>query len=213
MVEPYLRRSPLAHKSLTARAMAATGDAGVRLGESPYRCQIGLRGNPADGAFTGAVLAALGCELPATANRVATGAGLIALWLGPDEWLIVGPPGREADLVPELRRALAGQHAAVVDLSEARTVIAVSGRNARELLQKGTPIDLHPRAFEPGHCAQTALSKATIILHQIDASPRYDVYVANSFADYLWNYLERAAEEYGVAVMDEGEARGTPGYG
>ena len=209
MVEPYLRRSPLAHKRLTARAMQAAGDAGVRLGESPHRCQIGLRGNPNDGAFTGAVLATLGCELPMTVNRVATGAGLSALWLGPDEWLIVGTPGREADLAPELRRALAGQHAAIVDLSEARTVIVVAGRSARELLQKGTPIDLHPRAFEPGHCAQTALSKANVILHQVDASPRYDVYIHNSFADYLWNWLERAAAEYGLAVMDEGEARGT----
>jgi sarcosine oxidase, subunit gamma len=208
MVEPYLRRSPLTHKSLTARAMEAAGDAGVRLGESPHRCQIDLRGNPNDGAFTGAVLAGLGCELPVTANRVATGAGLSALWLGPDEWLIVGAPGREALLVAELRDALAGQHAAVVDLSEARTVIVVAGRNARELLQKGAPIDLHPRAFEPGHCAQTALAKANVILHQIDASPRYDVYVHNSFADYLWNWLERAAEEFGLAVMDEVEARG-----
>ncbi len=88
----------------------------------------------------------------------------------------------------------------MVDLSEARTVIAVSGRHARDLLQKGTPLDLHPRAFEPGHCAQTALSRANVILHQIDASPRYDVYVLNSFADYLWNWMERAAGEYGLAV-------------
>jgi len=202
MVEPYLRRSPLAHKSLTARAAEAHPDAGVRLGESTYRCQIDLRGNPADPAFTGAVARVLGTEPPPTANRVATGNGLAVLWLGPDEWLIVGPPGREKDLAAELRQALAGQHAAVVDVSESRTVIVVAGRNARDLLQKGTPLDLHPRVFETGHCAQTALSKANVILHQIDASPRYDVYVHNSFADYLWNWLERAAGEYGFAVVD-----------
>ena len=36
MVEPYLRRSPLAHKGLAAR-VAEPGDAGVVLGESPHR--------------------------------------------------------------------------------------------------------------------------------------------------------------------------------
>ena len=202
MVEPYLRRSPLAHKSLTARAAESHPDAGVAMGEAPHRCQIDLRGNIEDPAFAAAVSSVLGVELPRTPNRTATGNGLTAFWLGPDEWLVVGASGREAELAPALQRALAGQHAAVIDVSEARTVIVVSGRHARELLQKGTPLDLHPREIQPGYCAQTALSKANVILHQTDAAPRYDIYVLNSFADYLWNWLERAAAEYGLAVMD-----------
>jgi sarcosine oxidase, subunit gamma len=202
MVEPYLRRSPLAHKSLTARAAQANPEAGVRLGESPHRCQIDLRGNPADPAFTSAVTSVIGGELPTTPNRTAPGNGLTTLWLGPDEWLIVGAPGREARLASELRQTLAGQHAAVVDLSEARTVIVATGPSSRDALQKGTPLDLHPRAFQPGHCAQTALTKANVIIHQIDDTPRYDIYVANSFADYLWNWLERATAEYGLAVIE-----------
>jgi sarcosine oxidase subunit gamma len=199
MVEPYLRRSPLAHKGLAAR-ITEPGDAGVILGESPYRCQVSVRGNAADTAFDEAVARTVGAALPLTANRVSSGNGFAVLWLGPDEWLITGAPGRERDLVPALRRALAGQHAAVVDLSEARTVITVAGPHGRDMLQKGTTLDLHPRSFEAGHCAQTGLSKANIILHQTDAAPRYDVYVNNSFADYLWSWMERAASEYGCAV-------------
>jgi sarcosine oxidase subunit gamma len=205
MVEPYLRRSPLAHKSLTARAAESHPDAGVQMGESPHRCQINLRGNIADPAFANAVSGVLGLALPTIPNRTASAGGLTAFWLAPDEWLVVGAPGREKELAPALKQALAGQHAAAVDLSEARTVIVVAGRNARELLQKGTPLDLHPREFQPGHCAQTALSKVNAILHQTDASPRYDIYVLNSFADYLWNWLERAAEEYGLSVIDAGK--------
>ena len=154
-----------------------------------------------------AVASVIGIQLPVTPNRAVSGQGLAALWLGPDEWLIVGPPGREKDLTAALRQVLTRQHAAVVDLSEARTVITVAGPKAREMLQKGTPLDLHPRAFEPGHCAQTGLTRANIILHQIDASPRYDVYVQNSFADYLWNWMERAAAEYGLAVRAGDAAR------
>jgi sarcosine oxidase subunit gamma len=202
MVEPYLRRSALAHKSLSARASESHPDAGVSLGESPFRCMINLRGNAGDAAFAGAVQRVLGVGLPVTANTVATGAGLTVFWLGPDEWLIVGSPGRETALVRELREALAGQHVSVVDVTEARTVIAVSGRKAADMLQKGTPLDLHPRAFATGQCAQTGLSKANVILHRLSDEPRFEIYVTISFADYLWNWLERAADEYGLAVVE-----------
>jgi sarcosine oxidase subunit gamma len=202
MVEPYLRRSALAHKSLSARAAESHPDAGVRMGESAFRCQINLRGNAGDPAFTAAVRDILGFDLPTTPNRVAAKAAITALWLGPDEWLVVAAAGREAELAAGLRRVLAGQHFSVVDLSEARTVLIVTGRSAREVLQKGTPMDLHPRLFQTGHCAQTALTKANVILHQTSDDPRYEIYVTISFADYLWNWFERAADEYGLAVID-----------
>ncbi|MGH9648088.1 MAG: sarcosine oxidase subunit gamma [Bryobacteraceae bacterium] len=202
MVEPYLRRSALAHKSLSARASESHPDAGVSLGESPFRCMINLRGNAGDAAFAGAVQRVLGVDLPTMPNTVNTGAGVTVFWLGPDEWLVVGSPGREETLVKELRESLAGQHVSIVDVSEARTVIVVTGRRAQDALQKGTPIDLHPRVFQAGHCAQTGLSKANVILHRLSDEPRFEVYVTISFADYLWNWLERAADEYGLAVVE-----------
>jgi sarcosine oxidase subunit gamma len=202
MVEPYLRRSALAHKSLAARASESHPDAGVTLAESPFRCMINLRGNPGDAAFAGAVQQVLGVGLPTTPNTVNAGAGLTVFWLGPDEWLIVGAPGREGTLVKELRDALKGQHVSVVDVTEARTVIVVAGRNGQDALQKGTPLDLHPRVFQPGQCAQTGLSKANVILHRLSDRKRFEIYVTISFADYLWNWLERAADEYGMAVVE-----------
>ena len=54
MVEPYLRRSPLAHSGLAARAAEAPAEARiVSLGESPHRCQINLRGNADDDRLHG----------------------------------------------------------------------------------------------------------------------------------------------------------------
>jgi sarcosine oxidase subunit gamma len=202
MVEPYLRRSALAHKSLSARASESHPDAGVSLGESSFRCMVNLRGDPGDAAFTGAVQRVLGVDLPTAPNTVATGMGLTVLWLGPDEWLIAGSPGREAALTKELREALAGQHVSVVDVTEARTVIVASGRHASDMLQKGTPLDLHRRVFQPGQCAQTGLSKANVILHRLSDGSRFEIYVTISFADYLWSWLERAADEYGLAVVE-----------
>ena len=205
MVDAYLRRSPLAHRGLPARAQqdaARRADAGIVLSERPHRCQVNLRGKAADPVFLARVLSAIGLNLPTVANTTTSDGGITALWLGPDEWLVVAVAGREAELAAGLRQVLAGQHFSVVDLSEARTVLIVTGRRAREVLQKGTPMDLHPRLFQTGHCAQTALTKANVILHQTSDDPRYEIYATISFADYLWNWFERAADEYGLAVID-----------
>jgi sarcosine oxidase subunit gamma len=174
----------------------------VKLAEIPFRSMINLRGNPGDAAFIAAAQQVLGLALPTTPNTASTGAGLTAFWLGPDEWLIAGSPGREGALAKELREALAGQHFSVVDVTEARTVIAVSGRNAQDALQKGTPLDLHSSVFRTGSCAQTGLSKTNVILHRSTDEPRFEIYVTISFADYLWNWLERACDEYGMAVVE-----------
>jgi sarcosine oxidase subunit gamma len=201
MVEPYLRRSPLAGHNLAARAAAGLSDAGVFLGERPHRAQVDLRGDAGDPGFLQAAEKAAGMPLPTAPNTTSGNGDLTALWLGPNEWLIVAAPGREAGIAGRLRAGLTGLHAAVVDVGEARTVIAVAGPRARDLLAKGMPLDLHPRAFGAGRCAQTGLAKANVILHQIDERPSFEVYVLDSFADYLFTWLERAGAEYGVAIL------------
>lgn len=213
MAEPYLRRSALAHHGLPARAAAEVGRrAGARLllSERPHRCQVNLRGRADEPGFAERVRSALGLNLPLLPNTTTSDAGITALWLGPDEWLLVARPGREGEIAGKLRDALAGQFAAVTDVSEARTVIAVAGPGARTLLAKATGIDLHPRAFRAGLCAQTGAARANVILHQVrddgpgvgPGGPEYDLYVACSFADYLWRWLTEAAQDLDPEVTE-----------
>jgi len=201
MVEAYLRRSPLTHRALLAKAADEIADAEIGLGERAHRMQLNLRGDSGDPAFVAAVKSAAGLDLAIQANRFTAAADQACLWLGPNEWLILGPSGGEAAFVAELRKALAGQHAAVTDVSESRTTILLQGPRARDLLQKGVPIDLHPREFQPGHCAQTHIAGANIILRQTDDRPTYEILVLNSFAEHLWLWLESAAREYKTVVL------------
>ena len=200
MPESYQRQGVLDHLHLDARAVDDPGDAGVVLCERRFRAKLNLRGKPVK-KFLEAAANALGLELPKTPNTTASGGNLTVLWLGPDEWLVTGPPNREGEIAEDLRTALAGRHCAVTDVTEGRTVIGLSGPHARDVLMKGCPLDVHAREFKPGDCAQSTLAKATIILHQISDAPAYDIYVERSFASYLWGWLEVAALEYGLAVV------------
>lgn len=200
MVEAYLRRSPLARLGLAGKAMADTAGADIVMGERAHRCQINIRGQADDARFRDALQAVAGLTPPTEANNFSAAGELACLWLGPDEWLILGPGGGEGELTARLRAAFGAIHAAVTDVSESRTTITLSGPRARDLLAKGTSIDLHPRVFGTGACVQSGFAGANVILRQTDDAPSFEILLLNSFAEHVWAWLEGACREYKVAI-------------
>ncbi|MBV8776379.1 MAG: sarcosine oxidase subunit gamma [Alphaproteobacteria bacterium] len=158
----------------------------VALREAAPMRQIGLRLRPPFPAYVA------GLPLPLTANRAAAMGPVRVLWLGPDEWLILAE-GSSRDLTARLERAVAGRSFALHDLSSGRTVLELGGRGARALLAAGCGIDLHPRAFAPGDCAQTLLARVPVILDQLDDTPRYRILLRRSYAGWLIDWLIDAA--------------------
>ena len=196
----YLRQSALAALGLAAKARkGSAGGPGVVLHERSHRAQLCLRGG--SGAdFEERVESVLGVRPPLESASSARSGDTSLLWLGPDEWLAVFPDERREELLSALRDALAPLHAAVVDVSHARSVVALAGPHARSVLQKGCHLDLHPLRFRAGNVAQSRFALCHILLHQTDDAPAYDLYVQRSFARYLWSWLEDAAAEYGVSI-------------
>ncbi|MGE0798696.1 MAG: sarcosine oxidase subunit gamma [Lautropia sp.] len=192
-----LRSSPLA--AWTARLAAASAAAAhFSIREQPFVTQIDLRGDPGDAAFAAATRRVLGLALPA-ANRYAGDAQLAAIWLGPDQWLLTAPDGRNDALLAALGEALHGLHHAATDVSANRTVIEISGSDARPVLAKGCTLDLHAAAFAPPRAAQTLLARSQVILQCLDAAPVFRIYVRNSFAQYAAEWLIDAAAESAAA--------------
>jgi len=201
MPERYQWQSALASLGLEAQARQAPEEAGVRLGERAPRAQLAIRGDAADDRFKSAIGEAIGLELPLVPNTVTRGGGHALLWLGPDEWLAVLGEDRATTAPKAIDDALDEVHHAVVDVSHSRTVIGLAGERARDVLAKGTNVDLHPRVFGPDRCVQASLARCHMLLHQLDESPAYDIYVHRSFAIYAWKWLVDAGREYGVAVV------------
>ena len=202
MADTYLRQTPLAHLHLDARAANEAADAitGVRIGERPLLGLINLRGQRSNPDFGQAVKKVVGASLPSVNETSGKPEGVHVLGLGPDEWLIITPTDEEANLQANLRKAVADFHAAVTLTGESMTVIRLAGAHARDTLAKGCPVDMHPRVFGPGQCAQTILARADMTIHQT-ADDTYDIIVRRSFAEYVWTWLEDAAREYGIRVV------------
>ncbi|MGE5096792.1 MAG: sarcosine oxidase subunit gamma [Betaproteobacteria bacterium] len=176
-----------------ARASAEPRQFAIR--ERPFTTQVNLRGNAANPAFISAVRGAVGCEPALAANTFNSAAEAAVIWLGPDEWLVVDGPDRGEAIATHLRKALAGVRHSVTDVSAARTVIEIGGTDARLVLAKGCPLDVHASVFAPPRTAQTLLAKARVLIQCTDAAPVFRLFVLGSFADYLAAWLTDAAAE------------------
>ena len=108
------------------------------------------------------------------------------MWLGPDEWLVVGELGEEDSIRRELVDGMADHHHSIVDVSANRVVFDLT--DGLDLLSGGCGLDLDPSHWRPGMCAQTLFGQAQVILHQLDERTTR-VFVRPSFAEYFVDRL------------------------
>lgn len=148
MADTVTRFGPLSAAAGRLAATTRASGGALRLAELPFLTQIDLRLDPGGPAAEAAGLA-LGAPLPLEPCTAVRTGDLAVLWLGPDQWLVVGPPGSQEDLEARLRKAAGEAHVSVTDVSAQRTTLLVSGPRARDLLAHGCSLDLHPRVFPP----------------------------------------------------------------
>jgi sarcosine oxidase subunit gamma len=167
-------RSPLAERSSALELVDAR--------ELPFVAQLDVRVEHATAARLG---------FPTVPNTATTTGDRDALWLAPDEWLVVGAPGATGAIVDELARSLDGLHHSIVDVSANRVALELGGPSRHDLLASACPIDLHPRSWGGGRCAQSVFGAAQVLLHERDEVTR--LFVRPSFADYVVDLLLAAA--------------------
>ncbi|MGW1714048.1 sarcosine oxidase subunit gamma [Streptomyces sp. NPDC002156] len=194
-----LRTSPLAHLEERMRAATVTGARGVALTERPFTTMVNVRVTAGSEAAD-RIGKTLGTPLPQQCGETTASAPHTIVWLGPDEWLVLSQ-AEETAVTAELRNALDGSPGSVVDVSANRTTLELSGPSARQLLEKGCPLDLHPRAFAPGQAVSTTVGPIAVLLWQTDDTPTYRLLPRASFADYLARWLIDAMSEYRAPEM------------
>jgi sarcosine oxidase subunit gamma len=194
------RRSPAAHLASAFAAADVPGPREVSLRELPFRRMVSLRAQRGTAGEAG-LSAALGTRLPDRCGAVAHGDGISVLWLSPDEFLTVSEEGTVAK-AQALREALGSNPGSVIDVSTNRTTFALTGPSARAVLEKGCPLDLHPRAFATGTAYVTTISSVPVILWRT-GEEAYAILPRSSFADFLGRWLLDAMVEFAAPEVPE----------
>jgi sarcosine oxidase subunit gamma len=159
---------------------------GVRLSILPPAERISLR---APAASVAALSSGLGLELPVRPKTSATSSARTALWLGPDEWLVIdqtGDPLADCAAVTELHSA--------VGISHRNVAVSVSGPGAEATLSAGCPQDLSLGSFPVGACSRTILGKVEVVLLRT-AADSFRGECWRSFLAYVYAFLVEAAAD------------------
>ena len=138
--------------------------------------------------------AAFGVAIPTKPLTSATAAGRSALWLGPDDWLLLAPEAETAVLYQQVATALDGIASALVDVSHRQTALLIEGPKAAAILNAGVPLDLSLVAFPVGMVTRTIFEKAEIVLWRTGPEA-FRVEVWRSFAPYVLALLEAASRD------------------
>ena len=120
---------------------------------------------------------------------------MTALPLSPGQWLLVSPTGADGQWCEQLKEKLNGV-GYISEQSHSRVVFRVSGPKARQVMQKGCRLDLHPSQAPVDFCAQTSMAQVGVLIHLVDDTPTYDIYVYSGFADSFWSWLSHSAAEF-----------------
>lgn len=165
--------------------------AGTSIRKAAPLARLSLRGRP---EAQKAVGEALGFDLPQSPLSAATQDGKAAFWLGPDEWLVLGPEADGETVQKTLSEKIGDNPHALVDISHRQDAIIVAGAQAEWLLNSGIPIDLHVDAFPVGTVTRTVFHKAPVMLWRTGP----DTFIVEawvSFMDYVSGLLCEAARE------------------
>ena len=199
MSSPLTPMSALHGVALPGRYGKTDGASGVTIAE---RTNIGLatvacRKGQDDG-LKASVREAYGVDLPLT-SKMARGKTVSFIGTGPGQWLAVSKSLENQALADDLIARLKGL-ASIVDQSDGRAVIRLSGPRARDVLAKGLAIDLDSRVFPEDVAVTSTISHMGVQLWQ-EAPESYDITLFRSVAESFWRWLTVSAAAFGYEVV------------
>ena len=164
----------------------------IRLRDAGHRPKTLLRGRPTP-EWLATAADPLGVAPPVQPGAAARSPVADILWLGPDEWLVLGS-GPDS-LAPALLRS----GLAAAEVGDGLPELELSGPRAREVLAGGTALDLHPSAFPVGWATRTRLGRIGVLLQRAEDGadgPVFRLHVERPLAGYLWSWLADAALDH-----------------
>ena len=136
--------------------------------------------------------------LPTEANTSTSGEALTALWLSPDEWMLVSNKTVSEDtntykiednLIKNISKVNLG---AVTDVSDQFVMINIKGNKVFDLFATGSPFNFNEFKDKKGSVIQTVLSHIDVIIHLTEIN-EVNLFVRRSFSEHLYSWINDSA--------------------
>ena len=136
--------------------------------------------------------------LPTKANTSTSGEVLTALWLSPDEWMLLSNKTVSDDtntyevednLINNISKVNLG---AVTDVSDQFVMINIKGNKVFDLFATGSPFNFNEFKDKKGSVVQTILSHIDVIIHLTEIN-EVNLLVRRSFSEHLYSWINDSA--------------------
>ena len=169
---------------------------GLSIREISPIMKLNLRGKKRE--FFTTVGKNLNMILPTEANTSTTSDKLTAIWLSPDEWMIVSnelvnKDNGKYELYEILFNSISKTNlGAVIDVTDQFVQLELKGKNIYEIFSAGCPFNFNEFKEKKGSTTQTVLNHIDVILHHKEENV-VNIFVRRSFAEHLWSWIEDSA--------------------
>ena len=169
---------------------------GLSIREISPIMKLNLRGKKRE--FFTTVGKNLNMILPTEANTSTTSDKLTAIWLSPDEWMIVSnelvnKDTNKYELYEILFNSISKTNlGAVIDVTDQFIQLELKGKNIYEIFSAGCPFNFNEFKEKIGATTQTVLNHIDVILHHKEENV-VNLFVRRSFAEHLWSWIEDSA--------------------
>jgi len=195
------QRSALAAVCKPGRIGTREGPASVVVFERVGRALVQVSGWP--GAFDPAcrkLETLFRCRMPDTGLRAVSQGARSIFRVGPERLWLAGPGDDE--MLQRLDASALDPDAVVTEIGQSRTVVRVKGAGARELLNRGLPVDLDVAVFPADAFAQSVIHHIPVLVHRValEGDDGFDVYVTSDYAVSFWEWLTEALQSFGGEI-------------
>ena len=158
--------------------------------------KLNLRGKKRE--FFTAVGKHLDMILPTEANTSSSSSKLTAIWLSPDEWMVVSNEFIEKnnnsyDLEESLYNSISKTNlGAVIDVTDQFVMLELKGSKIYELFSSGSPYNFNDFRKKKGSTTQTLLNNIDVII-QNKSENLVNLFVRRSFSEHLFSWINDSA--------------------
>ena len=129
--------------------------------------------------------------------RVSENKDVRILWIGPNNWLALST---SSSLSEEIAKSLSNDEFAITDLSHSKAIIELSGKNVKEVLKKGCPINFND--LNKNEVVNSIFNGIAVTLDFINDQPdKIRVMCLRSFGESLYHSVTDAALEFGYKAF------------
>ena len=119
------------------------------------------------------------------------------LWIGPNNWFIFSSSEK---LSEEISKNLSNNEFAITDLSHSKAIIELSGKNLKEVLKKGCPINFN--VLNKNQSINSIFNGIAITLDFVNDQPAtVRVMSLRSFGESLYHSVTDASLEFGYKAI------------